>query len=190
MDRASFAATGGVAIEGPRLSGAAREMKGFDLDRPTYRVTAVGADSHLEVADDPEPRTGSRVRPWRGRRNARPADAPRAATARQRTWVLDHLAARTNASGSFRVRAGEGAAAFSGDSLTFARATGAEIREKDGKDARVTLEGREGRDRAIEAPAIFLRAGDGERVLETEGRTHAVFWVGRQTRPLRSCRSN
>ena len=80
--------------------------------------------------------------------------------------------------GSFRVRAGEGAAAFAGDSLTFARATGAVIREQGGKDARVTLEGREGRDRTVEAPAIFLRPGEDERVLETEGRTHAVFWVG------------
>ncbi len=170
---ASFAATGGVALEGPRLSGAAREMKGFDLDQPTYRVTAVGADSHLEVADDAEPRPARASA--RGAGNAAPAPA---ADGPPRTWMLDHLAARTNAMGSFRVRAGEGAAAFAGDSLTFARATGAEIREKDGKDARVTLEGREGRDRTIEAPAIFLRAGAGERVLETEGRTHAVFWVG------------
>lgn len=172
----SFAATGGVSLEGPRLSGAAREIKGFDLDQPAYRVSAVGPDSHLEISDDPEPRptrAGAR-----GGAAASPAAGAATPSGPARTWMLDRLVARTNAMGSFRVRAGEGAATFAGDTLTFDRATGAEIREKPGKDARVTLEGRESRDRTVEAPAIFLRASDGERVLETQGRTHAVFWVG------------
>lgn len=165
-----FAATGGVILEGPRLSGAAREIKGFDLDRPTYRVTATGPDAHLEVADDPP-------QPGEGARTAAPAAAP-AVTAPRRTWTLERLSARENAMGELRVRAGEGGARFAGDSMTFGRVAGAEIRAAAGKDAHLTLEGRGGRDRTIDANTIWLRPGAEERVLETAGRTRTVFWVG------------
>lgn len=170
----SFSATGGVVLEGPRLSGAAREMKGFDLDRPTYHVTAIGPDAHLEIADDPEPAAAARGNEKSDAAKTKPdaTSAPRA------TWLLDRLLAREHAMGSFRVRANEGAVTFAGDELTYRRASGAEIRAKSGEDAHLALDGEGGRDHSIDAPTIYLRNGTDERVLETVGRTRAAFWVG------------
>lgn len=168
----SFAATGGVTLDGPRIRGASREMKGFDLDRPTYHLSATGPDAHLEIADESEPAGRDGV----PSRSTDAAISP--ASSKRRTWVLDRLLAREQAMGALRARVGEGAASFAGDTFTYRRETGAEIRAKTGEDAHLTLEGRVGRDRTIDAPAIFLRSGATERTLETVGRTRAVFWVG------------
>ncbi len=168
----AFLASGDdVRISGPVVSGRAREMKAFDLDRPeAWRLVLTGPDAYLEV--DEATSTG------------RTGGAPGSATATddasskkaRETWVPDRLEATGGVRGALAPDPATSPSGSRRRRSPTARPRAAASRPAGGR-ARLTYPGAKGRDQGVEAPIVGFRVGDDTTTLWTRGGTKAVMWT-------------
>jgi len=169
----AFLASGDdVRISGPVVSGRAREMKAFDLDRPeAWRLVLTGPDAYLEVDE-----ATSTAQAGGPRAPAAAADGAPSKRARE-TWVPDRLEATGGVRGALAPRPGDVPVGFTAQTLTYTEAEGGELRGPAGGRARLTYPGAKGRDQGVEAPVVGFRVGDDTTTLWTRGGTKAVMWT-------------